>query len=282
MKHLSLSLAVRYALPVLCLSLVACDKTPNEAEVKAAVQTSGDGYVSPLPDNAPVVSVVTTGTVPPFSYQDEYGNMQGIDVDIVRAVGELEGFKVEFYKQPWQNVLPSIESGTRQLAMNGINYTIARDNAYGVTNAYYYNPSAFMYKADGKYNPKTLQNLSGLRVGVMQDSKQDIEASAVQGAQVVRYENMFGAYKGLAQDEVDVVAYDMPPMQFISKGHPELHVEITPYEAPSEKNTGAVMVVAKDNVDLLAKINSGIEKLRASGKLEAIQKKWVGDNLGNN
>ena len=37
--------------------------------------------------------------------------MQGTDVDSIRAIGEEQGFKVEFYKETWQDMFDSVETG---------------------------------------------------------------------------------------------------------------------------------------------------------------------------
>ena len=38
-------------------------------------------FVSKLPDTAPTLIVVMTGEFPPFSFQDDYGNIQGVYID---------------------------------------------------------------------------------------------------------------------------------------------------------------------------------------------------------
>ena len=84
---------------VLSVGLFGCGNsaTQDNANTKS-VTDNKDNFVSQLPDTAPVIKVATTGTTPPFSFQDDYGNMQGIDIDVIRAIGEEQGFKVEFYK----------------------------------------------------------------------------------------------------------------------------------------------------------------------------------------
>lgn len=95
------------------LSLTGCGN--NETSTSQIINKPTE-YVSALPDDAPVIKVATTGTQPPFSFQDEYGNMIGIDIDAIRAIGEHAGFKVEFYKEPWQNVFPSVVAGQRDIS----------------------------------------------------------------------------------------------------------------------------------------------------------------------
>src|SRR5690606_41744233 len=111
-------------LPImLSVGLFGCgNSTTQESSDANGATDNKDNFVSQLPDTAPVIKVATTGTMPPFSFQDDYGNMQGIDIDSIRAIGEEQGFKVEFYKETWQNMFDSVASGGRDLAISGISY----------------------------------------------------------------------------------------------------------------------------------------------------------------
>lgn len=245
--------------------------TPTPEENKAPVQ------VSPLAGKT--LSVITTGTASPFSFKDEKGALKGIDIEIVEAVAASEGFKVNFFEKPWQEVLPSIERGEYDIAVNGINYSDERNEKYGLTDPYFYNPSAFMYKIDAASKPAKLTDLKGLTVAVMKDAKQDGEVSAIDGAVPVRETNLFMAYKALATNKVDVVVYDMAVMQSLLKEHRDDSVTVVPYEDKSIKGTNNVFIVNKHHPELLGAFNNGLAKLSASGKLSDIAKKYVGEEI---
>ena len=70
---------------VLSVGLFGCGNSSTQENASAAgTPETGttDSFVSKLPDTAPVFKVATTGITPPFSFQDDYGNMQGIDIDV--------------------------------------------------------------------------------------------------------------------------------------------------------------------------------------------------------
>lgn len=261
------------------LAVVGCSNQAEQASAQPAESTpAAKPEVTPVPaSTGEHYTVITTGTAAPFSMKDAQGALSGIDIEIIKAIAESEGFSVSFFEKPWQEVLPSLEKGDYDIAVNGINYSDERNSKYGLTTAYFYNPSAFMYKNNSKAKPTTLSELSGLTVGVMQDSKQDLEASAVSGTTVVRQENLYTAYKALVQGTVDVVAYDMAVMQHLAKEHKDTSVTITPYEDKSDKATYNVFIVKQDNQELLGKLNAGLEKIKANGKLDAISKAYVGE-----
>lgn len=241
----------------------------HEAKTETAVPTSGN-------EAALSINAAMIGIAPPFTFKDEAGKLSGIDVDIINAIGELEGFKVTFSEETWGSVNTALDENKIQLAIGGLNYTEERDGKYGLTKSYFFNPSAFMTKKDGA-QPKTLADLSGLKVGVVSGTRQDTELSALPNVQVKRYDTLFSAYKGLFNGEVDVSAYDKLAMQYSIKQDANFAeaVIVTPYEDESNKNTGNIILVKKSDTELLNKLNSGLDKLKADGKLDEIAKKYA-------
>lgn len=249
----------------------------GESQSVQAVQESitTDTYVSPLPDSAPVIKVATTGTQPPFSFQDEYGNMIGIDIDAIRIIGEKAGFKVAFYKEPWQNVFPSVVAGQRDLAISGISYSDERAANYQLSHSYLYVPSAIMYK-DPKLNIKSLQDMRGLRFGGMEKAKQvgDMRNSGVP-MDITETKTVYLAYEKLVRGEVDAIAEDIQWLEYTAKQHPEYPVYIVPYENQSNPVAQQVIMMKKGNVELANKINIAIAELKKTQEFEKIEAKWL-------
>ncbi len=266
---------------VLSVGLFGCGNT-NNATTQEAANTSNtettdhkDNFVSKLPDSAPVVKVAMTGDLPPFSFQDDYGNMQGTDVDSIRAIGEQQGFKVEFYKETWQKMFDSVESGQRDLAISGISYKDDRAIRYGLSTPYFFNPASMMY-LKGSLNIESLEDIKGLKTGTLAGSKEE-DTLKEMGASVelVSRPTIFLAYEDLVQGKTDVLLYDLPVLQYIVKGHPEHEVTIVPYEAADAPSAQQVVLMAKGNDQLINTVNEGITKLKANGTFKDIEERWL-------
>lgn len=240
-------------------------------------------YISPLPDDAPTIKVATTGTQPPFSFQDEYGNMIGIDIDAIRAIGEQAGFKVQFYQEPWQNVFPSVVSGRRDLAISGISYSDERAEKYQLSKSYLYVPSAIMYK-DEKLNIKGLSDLRGLKFGGMESAKQinDVLNSGTPNVTIVPTTTVYLAYEKLIRGEVDAIAEDIQWLEYTAQQHPEYKVHIVPYENESNPVSQQVIMMKKGNTELADKINAAIDKLNQTGEFAKIEQKYLGNKPQTN
>lgn len=265
---------------VLSVGLFGCSNSATQESTSAnSVTDNKDNFVSKLPDTAPTVKVATTGTTPPFSFQDDYGNMQGIDIDIIRAIGEEQGFKVEFYKETFQSMFDSVESGSRDLALAGISYKNERATKYGLSIPYFFNPSAIMYS---KNNLKigSLEDLQGMHVGGMEDGKSvdQIKAVGTYG-ELSTKATAFLLYEDLMQGKVDAILHDLPILQYTAKIHPEYKVTIVPYEGENVPEAQQVILMAKGNTKLIKTVNEGITKLKAQGTFNKIEEQWLGESI---
>ena len=270
------------ALPILLsVGLFGCGNSPTQESASTAstpATESKDSFVSKLPDNAPVFKVATTGVTPPFSFQDDYGNMQGIDIDAIRAIGETQGFKVEFYKEPWVNLFDTVESGSRDMALAGISYKPERDAKYGLSDSYFFNPAAIMYK-NSDLKIQSLDDIKGLKVGGMEGGKsigQVIDAGGY--SELISDRTPFLLYEKLVQGQVDVIVNDSIIWRYVDKNHPESKVTIVPYESESDPAAQQVVLMAKGNTKLIAKVNEGIAKLKQEGKFKEIEERWLGED----
>ncbi|MGO2339605.1 MAG: transporter substrate-binding domain-containing protein [Psychrobacter sp.] len=265
---------------VLSVGLFGCSNSSTQENANATgtpVTENKDSFVSNLPDTAPTLKVAMTGDLPPFSFQDDYGNMQGTDVDSIRAIGEEQGFKVEFYKETWQDMFDSVESGKRDLAISGISYKDDRAVRYGLSTPYFFNPATIMY-LEGKFDIKGLDDIKGLKTGTLAGSKEEDTLKQMgNSVELVSRSTAFLAYQDLIQGKTDVFLYDMPVLQYIIKGYPEHKVKIVPYEAADAPSAQQVVLMAKENTQLINTVNEGIAKLKEKGTFKEIEERWLGE-----
>lgn len=264
---------------VVSIGLLGCGGSSTQDSANTTGTTAienKDNFISKLPATAPVVKVATTGTMPPFSFQDDYGNMQGIDIDSIRAIGEEQGFKVEFYKETWQNMFDSVASGGRDLAISGISYKDDRAEKYGLSAPYFFNPSSIMY-AKSKVKINGIEDLQDMHVAAMEGSKQEDQLRAMgKYSEMTTKETAFLIYEDLMQGKVDAILHDLPILQYTAKNHPEYEVKIVPYEGEDNPSAQQVVLMAKGNTKLINTVNEGITKLKVKGTFKEIEQKWLG------
>lgn len=57
----------------------------------------------------------TEPTYAPFDTTDEEGNIVGFDMDLLNAIGEDQGFKVEYQSFEFDAIVPAIQAGNADI-----------------------------------------------------------------------------------------------------------------------------------------------------------------------
>ncbi|MDK4533751.1 substrate-binding periplasmic protein [Kingella kingae] len=280
----------------LCLMLSACGGESQTAAPAAPADTKPtaaassvpatenknlvDDYVSPLPANAPVINVATTSKTLPFSFSATNGGVVGMDTDVIRKIGEAEGFKVQFHKRNWQTLFTDVDEGTYDLAISGISYSDDRAAKYALSDSYATNASVMMFKDEALVSKlKTLGDTAGLRVGTLDGSKHATQIKEAGVAkEILPYKTTFLLFGGLMKNEVDVILQDRLLLQQYVKNNPNEKLHIVAYEADNLPEAQLVMVMKKGNTELQARVNKGLATIKQNGELDKIRDKWLGTN----
>lgn len=276
-----------------CTVLTACsdsapsNSTPPSSDKQASsASTTGTSNIPQvnLPANAPVVTVVTTGKTRPFSYTEKNGSVAGLDIDVISKIGEAQGFRVQVHKRPWQNLFTDVEAGHYQIAISGISFTPERAEKYNLSQSYALNPSILMY-TNGDYTSKikdlkSLKNIPQVSVGVLDGSKHMKQMTEAGVRNLKTYKTTYLLFGGLLKDEVNVIAQDGLLLQQMAKEHAQgKQIHTFTYEKSEEPSAQLVVLMRKDNTELLQKVNEGLDKIKANGELAKIHAKWlVSDN----
>ena len=110
--------------------------------------------------------IIATDTVfKPFEYTDKDGNFVGIDVDIMAAVAEDQGFDYELKSLGWDAAIAACQARQANAMIAGASITDERKNSGWIFSDGYYTATQCMtVKADG--NIKGFADLKGKKVAV--------------------------------------------------------------------------------------------------------------------
>ncbi|MDR1207798.1 MAG: ABC transporter substrate-binding protein [Holosporales bacterium] len=115
----------------------------------------------------PPLTVVTTGTNAPFSYEKD-GELVGFDLSLVRILAEAMGREIKVKCEPLKNLLDIVSSGRADIAIGGISITGDRK---GQVDFVPYHKGGFAMVAFGSSEDlKDSKNLSGKKIAVCQGS----------------------------------------------------------------------------------------------------------------
>lgn len=285
MKKLSKILVIALVVATLagaCVAFAACDKNDNDGQL----------------------IVATNCEFEPFEYLDDNGNPTGIDIDIAYALGEKLGLEVVIRDMAFDSVVASASSGVCDIAMAGLTVTGERLEAVNFTQTYFSSSQVVIAPAgdpildityeQGANDDETEANrlaavaqieamLNGKRVGTQNGttgyayvSGDSDDYEGVAGATAVGYASGAMAVEAMLAGTVDYVIIDAVPASRLvaaNSGTAVSDVVLT--------GEDYAYGIAKNNTELLEKVNQALNELIADGTIEEIfQKYGLSSGLG--
>lgn len=220
--------------------------------------------------NAETYKFGTEATFAPFEFTDDKSNVIGYDADIIRAIGEAEGFEVQIVNMPFDALIPSILTKQLDGAIAGITISEERAKQVAFTDPYYKSGiSAIIRRAD-KDKYQKITDLSKSRLCAQIGTTGANAAKEISG-NVGTYNTVPEAFMELKSKGCEAVVNDRPVnLYFLATKKDDSYVEIP--ELVSGENYG--IITNKKNTELLQKLNSGLKKIRENGTFQKIHQKW--------
>ncbi|MBR4831122.1 MAG: transporter substrate-binding domain-containing protein [Butyrivibrio sp.] len=254
---------------------VACGNTQTQSAAPADGQAQAE---TPATDADGKVWVIATDTVfKPFEYTDDSGNFVGIDVDILAAIAEDQGFKYELKSLGWDASIAACQAGQADGMIAGASITDERKASGWIFSDGYYEADQSMAVAANS-DIKGFEDLKGASVAVKTASMSATyaeELSKEYGFTVTYFEDSPTVYQAVVGGQVAACFDDTPIMASTIKdsGIAMKLVEGTGNE-PAEYGFA---VFTKDSQELVDKFNKGLANIKANGKYDEIIAKYLGE-----
>ena len=214
------------------------------------------------------IVVGTEATYPPFEFKDGQGTITGFDIELVRAVAREAGLEAEFVDQPFVGLIPGLQQGKYDAAVSCITITPERAAAVDFTDAYY-EAGQVVAVPEKDAATRGVQDLGGKTLAVQQGTTGNDAAKKVAGATVKAFDSTDLAFMELLAGRADAVINDEPTTRLYAKAHRGIRVAGAPF---TEENYG---IAVKKGHPLLARLNEGLRKVRASGEYARLKAKWI-------
>src|SRR5262245_27061941 len=126
----------------------------------------------------------------PYAFEDASrgGALVGFEVDLAEAIARALGVRARFVQNDWATLIPSVERGTFDIALNGIEVTPALAARVAFSRPYY-RFSERLVARRGDTRVRDLASTAGLRVGTLAGSL-SWQLARNAGAEAVPYEGV--------------------------------------------------------------------------------------------
>jgi len=218
------------------------------------------------------------GTYRPFEYENSQKQLEGFDIDIIKAIAKAEDFDIKLVNTPWEGIFATLNSGDRDIIISGITITDKRKAMVAFSAPYFPAEQSIVVPEGSKLD--SVAALKGQKVGVVNSSTGDIVVSNELGknsTDIKRFDNTPLMLQELAEDGIGAAVGDVGVVKYYIKSHPEKALKLVP-DAKFERQYFGI-AVAKDNTELLGKINAGLKKIVADGTYAKIYETWFDKNV---
>jgi polar amino acid transport system substrate-binding protein len=197
----------------------------------------------------------------------------GFEIDLMNAIGRQLNRKSVFVQNQWDGLIPGLQRGNYDLAVNGIEITEDRKQQVNFSIPYYACGEQLSVRV-GENSINSLADLKGKVVGTLKASlaQRILErANLEQGGrmEIRTYENQNYAYDDLALGRLQAVLMDWPIAVYYSKPNPKLK-----FTGPTIERMEYGIAARKEDAALLKQVNEALLALIKSGELRRIYERW--------
>lgn len=252
------SIAAVLMIAVMVFSLAACGGSSDD--------TSKDKIV---------YKVGTEPTFPPFDTTDDDQNIVGLDMDLIKAIGEDQGFDVQFENLSFDGLIPALKAGNIDIVAAGMNKDDKdRQKQVDFSDAYW-ESQLYVVVAQDNDTIKSIDDLTAdMKVAGQTGTSgaEKVKSLKKEGKikEAVILDGLDTAMMQLINGDVQAVINDKPVNEAYMKKQPDKVKMVG--KALNAENYG--FAVAKDNKELLEKINKGLANIKEDGTFDKLVDEW--------
>lgn len=215
------------------------------------------------------------------------GKLVGLDSDILSAVAEKLGLKIEYSVTDFAGMLGSVQAQRADITIGGIAWSEARQKAGLFTDPPYYSPPA-MAVLESTSLPD-VKSLEGKSLGTVTGYVWAKSIAQVPNATARNFPSADSVFADIASGRLDAGFLDPLLITYQQQQRPDMKVKIQYMAAPTAEQIAAhpdykyfepymtAFYMPKQAVKLEKAISTQINAMYKDGSLAALVTKWGGD-----
>lgn len=220
--------------------------------------------------------IIATDTVfKPFEYTNENNEFVGIDVDILAAIAEDQGFEYELQSLGWDAGVAAVQAGQADGLIAGATIKQERIDSGWIFSDGYYNATQTFVVAEGS-DIDTYEELAGKNVAVKNGTAGADFANSLKdeyGFTVTVFEDSPTMYQDVILGNSVACVEDTPIMaSSIKDGNLALQI---PEGMESEGAPYGFAIMNEENQELLDMFNAGLANIKENGTYDEIIDKYL-------
>jgi polar amino acid transport system substrate-binding protein len=222
-----------------------------------------------------VLKVGSTPTGSPFTFLDTKTNtIEGVMVDLVKAIAATSDFKVEVEGMPFSTLVAALTSNKVDIVAAAMYITPPRKEVIDFSDPIYTYGEGLIVPATDTKDYVTFEDMKGMTIGVQIGTAYvDVLQKSNLFSEVKLYKTLPDILADVNAGRVQAAVFDLPIIGYnLSQGQfPTIRI-VKSYKPVISGSVG--IGVRKTDGELLKKINAGLAKLKADGTVDKILAKW--------
>ncbi len=253
-------------------SAVSSTPETDSSAVSSSVEASSAAESDTTATGGTLV-MATNAFFEPYEFYDG-DTIVGIDAEVGKAIADKLGMGFEISDMEFDSIIPAIESGKADIGMAGMTVTEDRKKNVNFTQSYATGVQVVIVPEDSDI--ASIDDLEGKKIGCQQGTTGWIYCSDTPENGGYGEENVTGYSKGsdavmaLLSGKVDCVVIDNEPAKAFVAANEGLKILDTEFTVEDY-----AIAIAKDNTELLEKVDAALGELIADGTVQKIVDKYI-------
>lgn len=160
------------------------------------------------------IVIATEGASPPFTFVDQNGEIQGFEIEIVRALCQAMKARCTFVLHDWEGIVKGLINKEYDAIVSSLGITEQRKKLIAFSNRYYLMPNAFIVRKDTDLTGATPEMLAGRSIGATERAAhQEYLEHNYPTSEIHTYPQIYDAGLDLAMSRIDAVMGDKLSLQ---------------------------------------------------------------------
>lgn len=194
------------------LLLVGCGSSSEKTTAKNSANKAKAGDALQAIKDKGTLVVGTSADFSPFEFKtlvDGKDTFVGSDIEMVKAIAQQLGVKVEFMDMQFDAVLVALQQGKVDIAVSGISATPERQKKFDFSIPYYNPPQKIVINKKNKDVLTSMESLKGKKVGAQKGSIQEgVVETQISTAQIVSIPRVPNLVVELNQGSIDALVLE--------------------------------------------------------------------------
>lgn len=261
------ALSIKCFLATLALTLLsACggDNTTNNSSQEAPKTESAQTLMYKVGIETPY---------PPYVQLGETGDYEGFDVDILTEIGKREGFGLVWQPHSWEGIHELLNTKELDIVASGGFDTEERRAKYAFTQPY--NTETIVLITQDP-NAKSFNDARGKRISYLTGSVEEQIVGDLTNGQGLTgnfgHNSSSESVRQVLQGKSDFAIDASGVYAHYAKQFPEQKLRAIHQDNPQINHVA--FAVQQSNAELLAKLNKGLNAIKADGTYDKLKAKW--------